>query len=119
MQYKLKNISDKEFNFEGVVIPPHGVSEELSPEIYQRLLALYYGTVLMPIDDPSYLIPDDTVNKETEEEKEEIEEEAEEITEEVEENNQPQSFVCEICGKTFNKKRDLTNHIRLAHKEGS
>jgi len=52
MDYRVKNITDTRFNFEGVDIAPRSVSVELNPEVYQRLLALYLGKVLMPVEEP-------------------------------------------------------------------
>jgi hypothetical protein len=49
--YKVRNIGDETFKFEGVVIPKGEESGELSLETYQRLLALYYGFKLMPVED--------------------------------------------------------------------
>lgn len=50
MDYRVKNITGTRFQFEGVDIAPHEVSVELSPEVYQRLLALYMHHTLMPVD---------------------------------------------------------------------
>lgn len=49
MIYKLHNKSEKEFSFEGVVIAPNAVSEELPLLVYQRLLALYFHQPLYPV----------------------------------------------------------------------
>ena len=47
---KLKNITNEIFSFEGITIQPQGESNDISSEQGQRLLALYYGRVLMPCD---------------------------------------------------------------------
>jgi len=95
MQYKLKNISSNPFEFEGIKIPPGEVSEELSLSVYQKLLALYYGKILMPVDDPSYFVTSPSEDK----------------------TSQPeQKFVCDICGKEFKDNRALLAHKRFAHK---
>jgi hypothetical protein len=94
MQYKVKNISSDPFEFEGINIPPGQKSEELSLAVYQRLLALYYGKVLMPVDDPSYFATSPSEEK-------------------VSESNQ--KFVCDICGKEFKDNRALLAHKRFAH----
>ena len=94
MQYKVKNISSDPFEFEGIKIPPGQVSQELPLSVYQRLLALYYGRVLMPIDDPSYFATSPSEEK----------------------VSQPsQKFVCDICGKEFQDNRALLAHKRFAH----
>jgi len=95
MQYKVKNISSDPFEFEGIKIPPGQVSEELSLSVYQRLLALYYGKVLMPVDDPSYFATSPN----------------EEVV-----SQPPQKAVCDICGKEFKDNRALLSHKRFAHK---
>lgn len=51
MSYKLKNISEDNFNFEETSIPAFGVSGELSLDTYQRLLALYFNRPLVPASD--------------------------------------------------------------------
>lgn len=51
MDYRLKNTSAERFVAEGVDIAPKSVSVELSPEVYQRLLALFLGNPLMPMDE--------------------------------------------------------------------
>ena len=51
MAYKVKNISEERFSFEGVTLEPGEESVELSPDSYQRLLALYYGRKLVPVED--------------------------------------------------------------------
>jgi len=107
MQYKLKNISGKTFNFEGVIIEKAKVSGELSPEVYQRLLSLYYGHTLMPIDDPSYNITDEKPKEKEKPEKEE--------KEEKEELKEKEKFICEICKKEFQTKKGLLAHIRFKH----
>ncbi len=48
---KLKNITDVEFSFEGVVIPPGGISEEIEPDIHGRMLALYSNRTLINYDE--------------------------------------------------------------------
>lgn len=58
--YKVKNISEKEFRFEGVVVAPGEESGPLDLYLYQRLLALYLNDPLRPaIVDPAY--PDSSV----------------------------------------------------------
>ena len=122
MQYKLKNISGKDFLFEGVTVKKGKTSDELTPEVYQRLLSLYYGHTLMPIDDPSYGTPDvkiEVPEKEPEkkEEKEGEKEEEKEEKDTEKEPEKPKSFVCEICKKEFASNRGLLTHVRFAHKE--
>ena len=51
MPYRVKNISDKPFSFEGVNLQAGEVSGELTLDTYQILLALNYGTILMPVED--------------------------------------------------------------------
>lgn len=51
MVYRVKNITDRLFNFEGTVIEPGKVSSELNLDTFQRLMALNYGTALMPVED--------------------------------------------------------------------
>ena len=51
MKYKVKNISDKPFSFEGVNLQAGEVSGELTLDTYQILLALNYGTILMPVEE--------------------------------------------------------------------
>lgn len=106
MQYKLKNITSETFTFEDVTIPPNEVSEELSPETYQRLLAIYYGSTLMPVDDPSYM----AVSPEENSVKEEQE------TSEPEKPKEPEKFICNICNKEFKSEKALKAHYRFAHK---
>ena len=109
MQYKLKNITSETFTFEGITIPADEVSEELSPAIYQRLLAIYYGTTLLPIDDPSYMnaSPEktDTATSQTSE------------TNEPEKPKEPEKFICSVCQKEFKSNRGLSAHVRFAHKK--
>jgi hypothetical protein len=51
MPYRVKNISDTLFSFEGLVLQPGEVSGELLLDVYQRVLALNYGSILMPVED--------------------------------------------------------------------
>lgn len=51
MSYRLKNISNQYFRFEGIEIGPGEISEELTSEVYQRLLALYWHRPLEPVED--------------------------------------------------------------------
>ena len=51
MKYRVKNISDEPFSFEGTQLQPGEVSGELLLETYQILLALNYGSRLMPVED--------------------------------------------------------------------
>ena len=118
MQYKLKNISGKDFKFEGIIIPAKSESKELKPEIYQRLLSLYYGHTLMPIDDPSYGVSDVKPKEfKKEPEKKEEKESEKEKKKEDKEPEKPKSFVCEICKKEFTSNKGLLTHIRFVHKE--
>lgn len=51
MDYRLMNISNERFQAEGIDIAPKQVSVELSPELYQKLLSVYLGNPLMPVDE--------------------------------------------------------------------
>ena len=54
MIYKVKNISNEPFIFEGLTLAPGAESHELTPEVYQRLLALYLNTSLAPVDSSTF-----------------------------------------------------------------
>jgi len=114
MQYRLKNITEDNFVFEGVTILAEGESEELSPEVYQRLLSIYYGTTLMPIDDPSYMTVPPVEEKV--EEKDEKDEEDKKDEKDEEKEKLPQ-FICDVCKKEFKSNRALLAHKRFAHKK--
>jgi hypothetical protein len=55
--YKVKNVSGEQFSFEGLTLAPGTTSPELTPEVYQRLLALYMNSVLRPVDPSTMGIP--------------------------------------------------------------
>lgn len=95
MIHKLKNISDENFSFEGVAIPKGGFSEELTPEVYQRLLALYYNDRLIPATEEE--AGSNTVGVIADAEK-------------------PGQLSCEICGKEFGNEKGLRLHKNRAHK---
>lgn len=118
MQYKLKNVSAEPFNFEGIVIQPNEVSGELTPEVYQRTLAVYYGT-LMPIDDPSYMTASTTEGVVVPNDEEETSEEdvRVEATPTLKTDEVLEGFVCDTCKKEFSTNKALKAHIRFAHKE--
>lgn len=87
MAYKVKNISTKDFAFEGINLKPGEVSGELQLDTYQRLLALNYGTALMPVEEEivAPLVEDPVIDEEPSPEPEPIQEiEAEEIAVPVE-----------------------------------
>jgi len=64
MKYRVKNISDQPFSFEGIVLQPGEVSGELMLDLYQKLLALNYGTILMPVEDEEVLSGEPTATQE-------------------------------------------------------
>jgi hypothetical protein len=43
---KLKNMMDSDFSFEGINIPAGGISQELTPEIHGRMMALNNGRLV-------------------------------------------------------------------------
>ena len=65
MLYRLKNISTEMFAFEGVTLAPGTESHDLEPEVYQRLLAIYYPTILVPVEDASFQSPDENTGTPT------------------------------------------------------
>jgi len=122
MQYKLKNISSGTFSFEGVTILAGEVSKELLPDVYQRLLAVYYGATLMPIDDPSYMTAPSVEEKieekdEKEDKKDEEKDKKDEDPEKDEEKEKLPQFICDVCKKEFKSNRALLAHKRFAHKK--
>jgi len=122
MQYKLKNISSGTFSFEGVTILAGEVSKELLPDVYQRLLAVYYGATLMPIDDPSYMTVPPVEEKveekdEKEDKKDEEKDKKDEDPEKDEEKEKLPQFICDVCKKEFKSNRALLAHKRFAHKK--
>ena len=125
MQYKLKNITSEIFDFEGVMIPPNEISEELVPETYQRLLAIYYGTTLLPVEDPSYMntppekdkVEEKDIKKDEEDKKEKVEEKDIKEDKKDEEKEKLPQFICDKCKKEFKSNRALLAHKRFAHKE--
>jgi len=64
MKYRVKNITENVFSFEGTVLQPGEVSGELMLDTYQKLMALNYGTILMPVEDEEVLTGEPTAVQE-------------------------------------------------------
>jgi|SRR6185436_15036151 len=114
MIYKVKNIKDEEFSFEGLVLAPQEISKPLTLEVYQRIMALYYNSHLMPIDDPeipNMVSPEAIANV--------VASDVAEQTETVEQTpiEQPEEFACDKCDKKFPKQSGMRRHQAHAHKE--
>jgi hypothetical protein len=126
MIYRLKNNSDSDFSFEGVFIKARGISDEVSPEIYQRLLAIYWNNPLLPVDenDPDLAekIEEDIKKDEDNSEQEQNvqDEPIEKIESEVINDENLKSFetefYCNKCGKKFKNEKGLSFHNLKVHK---
>jgi len=107
---KIRNITNQEFKFEGIIIPA-GEVIEVDNLTGQRLLALYWHRQLELVEEKA---------EEKVEEKQEVvaEQPKEEVVEQPkqEEPAEPKGFVCDKCGKVFAKKVGLIAHQRFCKK---
>jgi hypothetical protein len=108
---KLKNITGTIFSFEGVTIKAGQESEELKPEVGQRLLALYYGKFLMPSDNSVYKSDEENANES------DAKKEPEKGTVDAATGTEAKEFKCpNHPAKTFSTEAKLKAHQRLADK---
>lgn len=108
--YKLQNISNEKFAFEGVALDPGEISHNLPLETYQRLLALYYGRILLPVEDKpiEVLVEEHPAVV--------IDVPASEIDGKEVVTEEPKPFLCDQCTKGFPSAKGLSAHKRFGHK---
>lgn len=122
MIYRLRNKSDSIFDNEGIRINPGTISCELTPEQYQRLLALYWHSPLEPLDDSDLTETGEKIDEElkadvTVAEQPIIAETIADAESDIIKSDIPDvsNSICADCHKVFKNKKGLDVHIKKMH----